>query len=122
MRQIAWNPENEVFIAQIDAEHRDLFEAAQALERAIQEKAAPPELGKHLDTLVTHLEDHFCHEEWLMQSVRYPSFGWHRQQHDTVRRRVKLFVPLIEGGDEEAAGAFFEFLGDWLNDHTGVAD
>ena len=122
MRHIAWSPENEVFIGQIDAEHRDLYQVGEALERAIQEKAPSVERSKHLDTLVTHIEDHFQHEEWLMQSVRYPAYGWHRQQHDTARRRLKLFVPLIEAGNDEASDAFFEFLVGWLNDHTAVAD
>ena len=122
MRHIAWSPENEVFIAQFDAEHRDLYEIAGELERCIEAQAPDAERGKHLDTLATHIEEHFQHEEWLMQSVHYPSYGWHRQQHDSARRRLRLFVPLVEAGDEEAAEAFFEFLGGWLNDHTGVAD
>src|SRR5579872_1738522 len=117
MRHIAWSAENEVFIAQIDAEHRDLFQVAEDFERAVEEKAPPSEWGKRLDTLVTHITDHFQHEEWLMQSVRYPSYGWHRQQHETARRRLKLFVPLVEEGNEEAANALFEFLAGWLNDH-----
>ncbi len=122
MGHIAWSTENEIFIAQIDAEHRDLFQLAEAFERAIEAKAPLPETRKSFDTLVTHLEEHFSHEEWLMQSVGYPSIGWHRQQHDTARRRLKLFAPLIQSGNDEAAEAFLEFLAGWLDDHTSVTD
>ncbi len=122
MQHIAWTPENEVFIAQMDAEHRDLFQIAQALECAIEAKAPLAETAEQLHRLATHAEEHFSHEEWLMQSVRYPSFGWHREQHNTARRRLKLFQPMIEAGDDEAANAFLEFLADWLNDHTSVTD
>jgi hemerythrin len=122
MRHFAWSAENEVFIAQIDAEHRDLFQTAEGLERSLEEKAAPAETQQYLQALAAHMEEHFSHEEWLMQSVRYPLFGWHRQQHDTARRRLKLFLPLIEEGNVEAVSAFFEFLAGWLNDHTTVTD
>lgn len=122
MGHFAWSAENEIFIAQIDAEHRQLFQIAEGLEGAIESKAQPAEIREHLHALATHIDEHFSHEEWLMQSVRYPSFGWHRQQHDTARRRLKLFVPLIEDGNPEAVDAFLEFLAGWLTDHTSVTD
>ncbi len=122
MGHFAWSTENEVFIAQIDAEHRDIFQLAERLERAIETQAPPAEIRAHLHALAAHAEEHFSHEEWLMQSVRYPSYGWHRQQHDTARRRLKLFVPLVEEGNVEAIEAFLEFLAGWLADHTGVTD
>jgi hemerythrin len=122
MRGFAWSSENEVFIAQIDAEHRDLFQIAARLEQAIEEKAPPAETRQLLDTMAAHVGDHFSHEEWLMQSVAYPSYGWHRQQHDTARRRLKLFVRLIEEENGEAADVFLDFLAAWLHDHTTVTD
>jgi hemerythrin len=122
MGHFAWSTENEVFIAQIDAEHRDIFQLAEGLERAIETQAPPAEIREHLHALAAHAEEHFSHEEWLMQSVSYPSYGWHRQQHDTARRRLKLFVPLVEEGNIEAIDAFLEFLAGWLTDHTSVTD
>jgi hemerythrin len=41
MREIQWSSENEVFIAQIDAEHRDLFRLAEGFERAVTQQAPP---------------------------------------------------------------------------------
>jgi hemerythrin-like metal-binding protein len=122
MKHFVWTPEHEVFIAQIDTEHRGLFEVAAAFERALTEKAPVAEVQDRLHALAALLEEHLSHEEWLMQSVRYPSFGWHRQQHDTARRRLKLFLPLIEEGNDQAIEAFMEFLGGWLNDHVGLTD
>jgi hemerythrin-like metal-binding protein len=122
MRHFTWSKENEVFLAQIDAEHREMFRIAEGLDRALARGAPRAEVRDHLRSLSAHAEDHFSHEEWLMQSTSYPSYGWHRQQHDTVRRRLKLFVPLIEKGDPEATDLFLEFLSGWLQDHTGVTD
>lgn len=123
MRTFNWSSEeNEVYIAQIDAEHRDLFQLADGFVHALDRHAPRAETHEHLHALVAHIEDHLSHEEWLMQSVSYPSYGWHRAQHDTARRRLKLFIPLIEGGDTEAADVFLEFLAGWLQDHTSVTD
>src|ERR1700751_6354683 len=99
MRHFQWAKENEVFLAQIDVEHRDLFRAAEQLEQAIAANASAEQVDVHLHSLVDHMQDHFSHEEWLMQSTGYPSYGWHKQQHETARRRLKLFIPLVESGD-----------------------
>jgi hemerythrin len=122
MRHFRWGKENEVFLAQIDAEHRDLFRVADELQHAIAAAAPAAQVKQHLQSLVAHVGDHFSHEEWLMQSTAYPSYGWHKQQHETARRRLKLFVPLIESGDAEGTELFFEFLSGWLEDHTTVTD
>jgi hemerythrin-like metal-binding protein len=121
MRFFRWTQENEVFLAQIDAEHRDLFRIADGLQQVIAAKAAGA-VTQHLHALIDHAEEHFLHEEWLMQSVKYASYGWHKQQHDTARRRLKLFAPLIESGDAEASDLFLEFLEGWLREHTTLTD
>ena len=122
MRRFNWGKENEVFLAQIDAEHREIFRIAGGLEHAVAKSAPADELRIQLRRLAGAAEDHLSHEEWLMQSVSYPSYGWHKQQHDTLRRRLKLFIPLIESGDAEATELFLEFLAGWMHDHTSVTD
>jgi hemerythrin len=121
MRLFRWSEENDVFLAQIDAEHRDLFRIANGLQQAVAGKATDA-VKEHLHALIAHAEDHFSHEEWLMESVKYPSYGWHKQQHNTARRRLKLLAPLIESGESEAAELLLDFLEGWLRDHTSVTD
>jgi len=121
MRDFRWREENEVFLAQIDAEHRDLFGIADGLQQAVAGKAKAV-VEEHLHSLIAHAEEHFSHEEWLMQSVKYSSYGWHKQQHNTARRRLKLFAPLVESGESEAAELLLEFLEGWLRDHISVTD
>jgi hemerythrin len=121
MRQFQWSPENEVFIGQIDAEHRDLYEVAEAFEQAVEKKSGG-DIQHQLHLLAEHMEEHFSHEEWLMQSVGYPSYAWHKNQHETARRRFKLFAALIQSGNQDAIEMFLEFLAGWLHDHTTVTD
>lgn len=73
MPDFRWSEENEVFLAQIDAEHRDLFRIADGLQQAVAGKATAA-VKEHLDALIAHAEEHFSHEEWLMQSVKYSSY------------------------------------------------
>jgi len=121
MRHFRWSEENEVFLAQIDLEHRDLFRIADALQQAVARKAAAV-VNQDLHALMAHAEEHFSHEEWLMQSVKYSAYGWHMQQHNTARRRLKLFAPLVESGESEAAELLLDFLEGWLRDHISLTD
>ena len=122
MRHFRWSEANEVYLSLIDAEHRGLFALADGLQNAVSAGAAATEVRELLRCLAAQAEEHFTHEEWLMQSAGYPSYGWHKHQHDTARRRINLYAPLIESGDPEATDAFLEFLAGWLQDHTGLTD
>ena len=57
-----------------------------------------------------------------MRSTHYPASGWHKGQHNTVRKRVREFAPRIEAGEGEAAFLLLEFLSGWLRDHVRLAD
>jgi hemerythrin len=85
MRHFGWSEGNEVYLPLIDAEHRALFELADSLQNAVSAGARATEVREHLHRLTAQAEEHFTHEEWLMQSAGYPSYGWHKHQHDTAR-------------------------------------
>jgi hemerythrin len=121
MHRFKWTKAHEVFLPETDAEHRNLFHLADELQTAVA-KADAPRMLQTLRALMAATEDHFAHEESQMRSSHYPSYGWHKQQHDTLRKRIVQFVPQIESGDQQAANLLLEFLSDWLKDHTAVTD
>jgi hemerythrin len=57
-----------------------------------------------------------------MQSSRCESFAWHKQQHDTARKRAKRFAARFAEGDTAAAGELVETLRHWFKDHMAVTD
>src|SRR5690349_16443939 len=120
MAPFDWSKDNEVFLPQIDAEHRRLCEAARRLHDAYE--ANSPGVAEQYANLEKHFEEHFSTEEWLMKTTQYPLYGWHRAQHDTLRRRLKLFGPQLEARLAGAAEVFWEILAGWLEDHAGVSD
>jgi len=122
MRLFHWSKSNAVFVPAIDDEHRTIFQATGELQHALHSRAPVFQVQEILHRLIALAEDHFSHEEKLMRGSRYLSFDWHRQQHDTARKRLRLYAPLIEGGDREAGHELVEFLTRWLEDHTAVTD
>ena len=122
MRPFQWTKANACFVPEIDDEHRAIYHQADELLQSLA--AAAPEFAtlEILHRLGATTEAHIRHEEGLMRATRYGAYEWHRQQHDTVRKRLRQFVPLIESGDRQAALALLGFLSKWLKDHTALAD
>ena len=117
-----WSKSHAVHINEIDAQHRNLYLMADELHRAILGGADTSRTLELLKALIASAEDHFTYEERLMRSSQYSAFAWHKQQHDTVRKRANQFVPRIESGESEAAILLLEFLSGWLRDHTSLTD
>ena len=90
--------------------------------RSLHSDAPLLQVQEILHRLMSCVEDHLAHEEKLMRNSRYPSFDWHRRQHNTARRRLGQYAPLIEAGDRQAGAELTEFLARWLEDHTSVTD
>ncbi|HXB67903.1 MAG TPA: hemerythrin family protein [Candidatus Acidoferrales bacterium] len=122
MAHFQWNDSNAVYLPELDAEHRSLFLIAGELHKALLARTPPERFLAVLRKLLAHTEGHFQHEERLMRAVDYPSYGWHRRQHDTVRKRVKLLAQRAAEGDSEAPMLLLEFLDGWLRDHTAFSD
>jgi hemerythrin-like metal-binding protein len=122
MRLFKWNKAKAVFLPEIDDEHRIIYQVGGELHQALEAGAPLFQVQEILHRLISYVEDHFAHEERLMRAEHYSTFDWHRQQHETVRKRMRHFAPLIEAGDREAGAALTEFLSNWLRDHTGLTD
>jgi hemerythrin-like metal-binding protein len=113
-----WSAEHEVFLPEIDAEHRALFLGGRELTRAIAGGAHPDRVEEGVRNVLLLAEAHFLHEEHLMEDSDFESLEWHRTQHDAVRKRALETDPR----DPESVSALLTFTSGWLNDHTAVAD
>ena len=122
MRVFKWNAAHAVYLPEIDAEHRAFYQAAAELQQAFEGSAPAERLLEILRSMLLVLEDHFVHEERLMEATNYLSFGWHKQQHDAARHRLKEFTKEVEAGETNAVASLLEFLSHWMRDHVAVAD
>jgi hemerythrin len=114
--------DHSVFVAEIDDQHKEIFQAIDGLQEALSLPAPPPEIRRRTESLMASLRGHFAHEESLMHAARYGSFEWHKQQHRNALRRVRQFVRKIEEGDSRAPFDLVEHLSSWLHDHTRLTD
>ncbi len=122
MKLFKWTKRNEAFIPEVDAQHRTLFRLSDELHQAGVAGAGPGQVRSSMQALIASVEDHFSHEERLMRSTGYPTFAWHKQQHDGVRRRLKQFTSSLEQGNSDAPLLCAEYVAHWLNDHTMLTD
>ena len=122
MRAFKWNSGQAIFLSEVDAEHRAIVQAAGELHQAIRDGASSERLLDLLRALSATMEEHFVHEERLMQASRYASLEWHTGQHNTARRRVQEFAGRVEAGDPKAASQLLDYLAHWVRDHIAVAD
>ena len=119
---LQWSASHAVFVAEIDDEHKEIFEAVAHVQDVLTSRSPLLEIRKATQRLVSSIVGHFAHEERLMRAARYGSIRWHKQAHNAARRRVRKFVLRIEQGDSGAGLELVDYLTSWLNDHTGVAD
>jgi hemerythrin len=122
MRLFHWTRAKSVFMPEFDAEHRNLYQIADGLHKAMSAGASPDALVPSVRALVDAAEDHFAHEERSMRAAHYPLLSWHKRQHDTARNSAKRLLARIEAGEPQAAVELLEFLAAWLKDHMAVPD
>jgi hemerythrin len=122
MDTLKWSASHAVYVPEIDDEHKQIFEAVYNLRQAFAEGGAPAEIRRQTQRLISSIGEHFEHEERLMRAARYGSMRWHKQAHQSARRRVGEFVLRIEQGESGAVLELAEYLTAWLHDHTRLAD
>jgi len=118
MNPLRWGSQHDVFLPEIDAEHRAVFLAGEELHRALAGAAGPEKLAECWRNLLQLTEVHFRHEEQLMRDSGFESREWHGKQHDAVRKRAQK----VDTAHPESVTGFLEYMGVWLRDHTSVAD
>src|SRR5215472_17251371 len=122
MRVFKWNAGHAVYLPEIDAEHRAIFSAAGDVQKAVEGNVPVARILEGLHRLLTAAENHFAHQERLMQETHYSSFSWRARQLDAALKRLKQFAERIGAGEEGTEVLMLEFLSNWMRDHLAVAD
>ena len=122
MCPLKWSTSHAVFVTEIDDEHREIFDVLSSVQKVLASRGPLVEIRKITERLTACVVGHFAHEERLMRAARYAAMRWHKQQHDTARRRVGQFVLGIEHGDIKAGLDLVEYLASWLHNHTRLSD
>jgi hemerythrin len=81
-----WSDAFIIGIPEIDNEHRSLFVGLKDLCGTL-ESGGRKRVQRILGLIAEHAVEHFGHEERLMRQAGYSGYNWHRQQHQTAKKR-----------------------------------
>jgi hemerythrin len=91
MSLFQWSEEFSVGRADIDSQHKRLFQLADQLEAAMTAGRGKQVLGNTLNNLVAYTKRHFADEEVLMQLHRYPGSSLHKAEHQALAEKLVQF-------------------------------
>ncbi|MBZ5583879.1 MAG: hemerythrin family protein [Acidobacteriia bacterium] len=116
------NKPQSVYIPKLDAEHGTIRQAAEDLHQALAAGGEKGDVRAVVHVLMQQINAHFASEERMMRSSAYPSYDWHKRQHDTMRKRMQECEGRADVGDHARVSELLEFFEAWLGDHTGLHD
>jgi hemerythrin-like metal-binding protein len=122
MQHFKWTKAHAVYLPQVDAEHRNLYRMAEEIQQSVHTGVEQPRVLDLVRALATSIEEHFTHEERIMKAAETLDYDWHKQQHDTARKRLTVFLRGLEAGEVGTAQEFLNFLARWFKDHMGLTD
>lgn len=87
--QLSWSQDLAIGHELIDADHQEIFDAAQRLHTEIT--SDEPEysiVGEVLVELIDHTGGHFAREEALMREISFPGYEAHKREHALLMQKV----------------------------------
>ncbi len=116
MAFLSWHERYSVGHAELDAEHKRLFELVNHFDDVIQMELAG-ELGLILDDIVSSTVAHFRREEDLMKQAGFPRLAEHKDMHDELINQIKEVRITMKKGGHVGTKSVVRFLADWLTNH-----
>jgi hemerythrin len=118
-----WSDDFLVGVAEIDEQHRRLFQMIDGFYAALREKRPASEaLADLLDGLVEYTRYHFATEERLMARTGFPDSPKHREQHAGFVSTVDNLVDRVSTGQLVLSLEATSFLREWLVNHILKSD
>lgn len=117
-----WSEMLQIDEGDVDQQHRQLVEAINAFHDAVAQGHELEAVASTLDYLGVYTEQHFTHEERLLETHGYPKLDQHRRQHRLFIDQVAGFRAQLVNGSAGLGHGMAQFLGSWLVNHIMVAD
>lgn len=113
-----------VGIAQVDREHRQLFEIAARVYDSLgaSDEAAEAITDDAVMELLDYTATHFASEESLMEAAGYPELESHRRQHQQLLAQARDMEMRAEIGDQDVPVELSHFIYRWLIEHIEASD
>ncbi len=108
----------------IDAQHKQLIEAVNALLDACSKGAGRTQVQQTAQFLLDYTQRHFADEEALQQKSHYPGYAQHKRLHEEFKKSAAELIQKIqrEGGTVASVGEVNSLLASWLIRHIKGED
>lgn len=123
MAFVQWDKRMSIGVDAIDAQHKQLLAMMNRLHEACSGDACDLETVRQAaDEFSDYTHRHFRDEEQFMDSVGYPGFDEHVEQHMEGRMKAVDFYGDYLSGGTDVGRDMLEFLKDWLINHILKTD
>lgn len=117
MPAINWNDRYSVGVAEIDAQHKKLFDLINLLSETMKSGKDPKQVGQVFIELVVYTDSHFKTEERLFQKHHYTGEISHVKEHNQLRTKAMELKAKHELGSLVVTVELLNFLVSWVNKH-----
>ncbi len=122
--KVEWGEYLSVGVAEIDGQHRELFDRFNALLEAYENGSAAGEITRLFTFLEVYVVTHFSDEERLMQRIGFPAYLKHREVHKGFIRQVEALRERLEneGPNQGLIATVTLTVNGWLIEHNSWMD
>ncbi len=117
-----WGPELVLRLAEVDAQHRNVFRLGGELELQVAAAAEPAAVAPLVTELVASVRNHFESEEELMRTRGAEGYEAHRAEHQEFPGTIGAFASEFSAGQAKVTPALLQLVQDWLLKHIAGAD
>lgn len=122
---ITWQEKYSTGIAELDKQHKNLFDYTNSLEQIIKDNAlSRSSIDGFMRLLDQYIKVHFGHEENCMYKYHCPAAAQNKEAHQKFIERFKMTEDRIrtEDANDQALKDLHQFLESWLVEHICKID
>ena len=122
--KIEWNEYLSVGVAEIDNQHKQLFDKFNAFLAACDADKGSEEVSRLFWFLDAYIATHFADEENLQKRIGFPDYPKHREQHQEFTRKLAELKERLqtEGPSRSLVSTATLTMTGWLIEHINRMD
>ena len=117
MTLLSWRDDYRVGVPLIDTEHQYLIALINEFHDKHANRITRPLAMFVLNRLVSYAEEHFQHEEALMDKIGFPRLAHQQKLHEQLYSSIFVLQEELSQENAVADGKTMRFLRHWLLDH-----
>ncbi len=122
-RRLDWSDDYLIGVAELDWEHRDLFDRLNVLHGELESHEEPEAIRTTLGEIHARVEAHFALEEHFMRDCRHADYERHKGEHDGFLEEIVDIIEAIRDDPDLSHRIALETrLREWILQHITTSD